>query len=68
MGFNKKYISEKMVNEYISTQKSLGKLFNADAFIFTDDISNKVYGWFCDGLNIDDIKNNVKEYYGSKSI
>ena len=68
MGFNKRYISEKMINEHISSQQSLEKLFNADAFIFTDEISNKVYKWFCDGLNIEDIKNNIKQYHESRTV
>jgi hypothetical protein len=67
MGFNKRYISEKMINEYISSQQSLEKLFNADAFIFTDEISNKVYKWFCDGLTIDNIKDKINEYHESRT-
>jgi hypothetical protein len=68
MGFNKRYISEKMMNEHISSQQSLEKLFNADAFIFTDEISNKVYKWFCDGITICNIKDKINEYHESRTI
>lgn len=68
MGFNKRYVSQKMVEEYILNEKSLDKLFSADAFIFTDTISNKVYKWYCDGLDISEIKTKLKEYHESKTI
>jgi hypothetical protein len=68
MGFNKKFISENMINEHIINQESLEELFNADAFIFTDNVSSRVYQLFCDGMSIDNITNEIKKYYESKSI
>lgn len=59
MGFNKRYIDLKIIEDYISNGKSLNKLFKSDALIFTDSISSEIYDWFCDGL---DIEIKLKEY------
>jgi len=56
MSFVKRYFNEKMILDCINNDKSLTKLFNVDALIFTDNKSNIAYSMFKEGKTIKEIK------------
>lgn len=56
MGFNKKFINKETIKIYLNNGLGLKKLFDADAIIFLDKISSKVYYWFTEGVSEDEIK------------
>jgi hypothetical protein len=62
MGFNKRFVEKEIVEKYFEENKPLSKLFRADAFIFMDNYSSKVYDYYCDGLSDELIKIKIKEY------
>jgi hypothetical protein len=68
MGFNKRIISEDVINKHINNEKPLKNLFNVDALIFMDNISLKTYKWFINGVEIADIKKNIQKHYESRAI
>lgn len=59
MSFNKRYVNKETIKIYINNGLGLKKLFNADAIIFLDEISSKVYYWYVEGLTEDEIKSNL---------
>lgn len=62
MGFNKRIVEKERIEKYFEENKPLSKLFKADAFIFMDKYSSKVYDYYCDGLSDELIKIKIKEY------
>jgi hypothetical protein len=56
MGLNKKFINKETIKIYLNNGLGLKKLFNADAIIFLNKISSKVYYWFTEGVSEDEIK------------
>lgn len=66
MGFNKRFIDKKILEFYIKENKSFSILFKADAFIFLDPLSSKVYDMYSSGTPEEEIKNKweklVNEY------
>ena len=56
MGLNKKFINKETIKIYLNNGLGLKKLFDADAIIFLDKISSKVYYWFIEGVSEDEIK------------
>lgn len=58
MGFNKRFINKEIIDFYIRESKSFSILFKADAFIFMDKESSKVYDWYSSGLSDSEIKLN----------
>jgi len=55
MGFNKRMIDKNHILSAVNNNTTLKKLFNADAIIFLDDYSAKVYNLFTQGMNEKDI-------------
>lgn len=55
MSFNKRFINKETIEIYMNNGLGLKKLFNADAIIFLDKISSKVYYWYVEGLTDDEI-------------
>lgn len=43
MGFNKRFVKLDNVKEFLKNDYPLSKVFSADAFIFTDEESTKVF-------------------------
>lgn len=66
MGFNKRFVTEKLVKEYFENGIPLKNLFSADAFIFIDDFSSKVYKLYSEGLKDTEIKKQILESYDGK--
>jgi len=56
MGFNKRFVTKDIIDFYIKESKPFSILFKADAFIFMDKESSKVYDWYCSGATDEDIK------------
>lgn len=61
MGLNKKFINKETIKIYLNNGLGLKKLFDADAIIFLDKISSKVYYWFTEGVSEDEIKVKLNE-------
>lgn len=61
MGFNKRFVDKEIIEHYIKENKSFKVLFKADAFIFMDNLSSKVYEWYSSGKSDDEIKKNWEE-------
>lgn len=63
MGFNKRFISKLIIKNYLENNLKLSTLFNADALIFMDDLSNLVYTWYTQNNQTEEIiKIKIKEY------
>lgn len=63
MGFNKRFINIETIKSYLDNDLKLSKLFNADALIFSDELSNLVYIWYIENNQDENIiKNKIKEY------
>jgi hypothetical protein len=56
MGFNKRFLDKERIMESLGNKEPLSKLFSADAFIFMDDFSSKVYNHFKKGAKDKEIK------------
>jgi len=61
MGFNKRFVEKETIELYLKKNKSLSNLFKADALIFMDKVSSKVYEMYCSGTSDIEIKNKWKE-------
>lgn len=59
MSFNKRFINKETIKIYMNNGLGLKKLFNADAIIFLDEISSKVYYWYVEGLTDDEINSKL---------
>jgi hypothetical protein len=56
MGFTKRYFSKELILKKIEVNYPLQKYFNADAFIFTDELSRHAYKLFIKGHSDEEIK------------
>lgn len=56
MGFNKRFVDKEKVMISFDNKEPLSKLFSADALIFMDDFSSKVYNHFKKGTKDKEIK------------
>jgi len=61
MGFNKRFVSENTIKEYLEEKKPLKKLFSSDAFIFMDEVSSKVFDLYNKGLTDKEIEKILKK-------
>ena len=61
MGFNKRFVSEETIMTQINKKEKLSKLFNSDAFIFSDSFSTKVYELFSNGIEDKIIISMIKD-------
>lgn len=68
MGFHKRFIDIKTIEVYLQRDNGLDNLFSADAFIFMDDLSHKIYKEYCDGVSIDEIKNNLEKNHDTRTV
>lgn len=56
MGFHKRVIDKEIIQKYLNNKKDLKKLFNADALIFSDNLSSKIYDLVSDGKTNEEVK------------
>lgn len=61
MGFNKRFLDKESIMESLDNKESLSKLFSADAFIFLDDFSSKVYEHYKKGAKDKEIKKLISD-------
>jgi len=61
MGFNKRFVDKEIIEFYLKQGKSFSILFKADAFIFMDKESSKVYDWYSSGISDKSIKEKWTE-------
>jgi hypothetical protein len=57
MGFHKRYISSETLLSLLNNNEKLKQTFNADALIFTDDLSEKIYKLHIEGFTNKEILN-----------
>jgi|LakMenEpi03Aug12_release.lakeMendotaPanAssembly.Ray.scaffolds.fasta_scaffold07630_15 hypothetical protein len=50
MGFNKRIVTLENIKEFLKNEYSLSKVFSADALIFTDDASTKIFKLYEKGV------------------
>lgn len=50
MGFNKRIVTLENIKEFLKNKYSLSKVFSADALIFTDDASTKIFKLYEKGV------------------
>lgn len=60
MSFNKRFVDKERILEILNEKESLSKLFSADAYIFLDDISSKVFDLYVNGTSDKDIEKIIK--------
>ena len=68
MGFNKRYISKNNIETFLNGGETLKTLFKADALIFMDNESSKVFEWYNKGASEKEIKIKLTELNGQKAI
>jgi hypothetical protein len=67
MGFNKRFVTSETIKTYLEGDNNLKSLFKADALIFMDNQSSKVYEMYQKGLSDNEIKQFLKESYGQET-
>ena len=60
MGFHKRFVDIEQINYYLEKNLELKKLFNADALIFSDMDSFKIFELFQKGVSQNKIKEKIK--------
>ena len=68
MGFNKRYIGKNNIETFLNGGVTLKSLFKADALIFMDNESSKVFEWYNKGASENEIKIKLTELNGQKAI
>jgi len=68
MGFNKKFIGKNNIETFLNGGVTLKSLFKADALIFMDNESSKVFEWYNKGASEKEIKIKLTELNGQKAI
>ena len=68
MGFNKRYIGKNNIETFLNGGVTLKSLFKADALIFMDNESSKVFEWYNKGDSEKEIKIKLTELNGQKAI
>lgn len=68
MGFNKRYIGKNNIETFLNGGVTLKSLFKADALIFMDNESSKVFEWYNKGASEKEIKIKLTELNGQKAI
>ena len=68
MGFNKRFIGKNNIETFLNGGVSLKSLFKADALIFMDNESSKVFEWYNEGASEKEIKIKLTELNGQKAI
>lgn len=59
MGFHRRYINSESLLNLLKTDGSLKRIFSADALIFIDDLSEKIYQLHIDGMSNKEILNKL---------
>lgn len=59
MGFHKRYINSENLLNLLKNDESLKKIFNADALIFIDNLSEKIYQLHIEGMSNKEILNKL---------
>lgn len=60
MGFNKRFLDKERIMLSLDNKEPLSKLFSADAFIFMDDFSSKIYEHFKKGAKDKEIRKLIE--------
>jgi hypothetical protein len=68
MGFNKRFIGKNNIETFLNGGVTLKSLFKADAIIFMDNESSKVFEWYNKGASEKEIKIKLTELNGQKTI
>ena len=68
MGFNKRFIGKNNIETFLNVGVTLKSLFKADALIFMDNESSKVFEWYNKGASEKEIKIKLTELNGQKAI
>lgn len=68
MGFNKRFIGKNNIETFLNGGVTLESLFKADALIFMDNESSKVFEWYNKGTSEEEIKVKLIELNGQKAI
>ena len=68
MGFNKRFIGKNNIKTFLNGGVTLKSLFKADALIFMDNESSKVFEWYNKGASEKEIKIKLTELNGQKAI
>lgn len=59
MGFNKRFVTEEIIKKTLENNLSISKLFESDAIIFMDDVSNEVFKMVNKGISETEIKTTI---------
>ena len=55
MGFTKRFFSKNLIKTQIDNGSTLSKIFNVDAYIFEDKVSEKIHKLYLKGVKEDEI-------------
>lgn len=59
MGFHRRYINSEILLNLLKGNEPLKRIFNADALIFSDNLSEKIYELHIEGLTNKEILNKL---------
>lgn len=59
MGFHRRYINSEILLNLLQNDEPLEKIFNVEALIFTDNLSEKIYKLHVEGLTNKEIINKL---------
>jgi|LauGreDrversion4_2_1035121.scaffolds.fasta_scaffold12916_5 hypothetical protein len=61
MSFNTRFVDKEKILEKLKEKEPLSKLFSADAYIFVDDFSTKVFDLYVNGKTDKEIYKIIKD-------
>lgn len=61
MTFTKRFYNKKLIYTWLKNNHKLVDIFKPNAYIFEDDISIKVYGWYMEGLTEEQILKKLEK-------
>jgi hypothetical protein len=60
MGFNKRFVKLEDIKEFLKNDYPLSKVFSADAIIFIDEVSTKIFKLHGNGISDKEILKMIK--------
>lgn len=67
MGFNKRFVDENLINDFLEGKQNLQDIFNSDSIILMDNIASETFKLYQKKVDETNIKNILNEKYGYTS-
>lgn len=67
MGYNKRFVDENLINDFLEGKQNLQDIFKSDAIILMDNIATETFKLYQKQLDETKIKDILNEKYGHTS-